>query len=298
MEEKHYYHVFANGDDAKSFVICEADFVFQFNLVGICAFVSGVIVLAFSIEESHPHFLLYGTLEQCNRFMERYRHATLVHIASTRGSAEDVVLDFEKIIIDSEDYLRNVAAYVIIQPTKDGKRVMYYDYKWGTGSMYFRPDDHVPLWVCDKGVVSEVKHLEDLGRREKQTVCSSVKLPYEWKVVHGLILPDNYIEVKMFESIFRTHNCFRVFAGAGKNQLQTILSSMASVRGVMMEDREANSVCKDMCLELFGIIDTRKLNVNQRVRLAEALRKEYNLSKRQLATLCRLPKAEIEKYLL
>ena len=43
--EKHFYHFYANGDDAKNFIISERDFIFQFNLVGICAYEKGVSVV-------------------------------------------------------------------------------------------------------------------------------------------------------------------------------------------------------------------------------------------------------------
>jgi len=42
MDSNHYFHLFANGDDAKSFISSEEDYVFQFNLVGVCAFLSGI----------------------------------------------------------------------------------------------------------------------------------------------------------------------------------------------------------------------------------------------------------------
>lgn len=60
-----YFHMYANGDDAKEFVISEDDYRFQFNLVGVCAYNSGAEVLAFSIEDSHPHIFLFGTIDIC-----------------------------------------------------------------------------------------------------------------------------------------------------------------------------------------------------------------------------------------
>jgi len=306
MDSNHYFHLFANGDDAKSFISSEEDYVFQFNLVGVCAFLSGIQVLAFSLEESHPHFLLYGTFEQCREFIRRYRRATLTHIGMTRNSSSDVVLDFETLTIKDEDYLRNVAAYVVIQSTKDGKQTMYYDYKWGTGSMYFRTGVHIPLWLINGGDGGrggdglrffEAVRFGDLTRREKQAMSSNVKLPQEWLTVNGLILPENYVNVKMYEKIFRTHNCFRVFTGAGRNQIQSVLSTMSDVRGITMEDLEARQKCREMSKRLFGVYDTRLLDLKSRLVLAEALKKEYKISRRQLATLCRLPKSEIDKYL-
>lgn len=297
MEEKFYFHLFANGDDAKAFIICYEDFVFQFNLVGVCAYVSGIEVLAFNLEESHPHLLLYGTLKQCAMFMWRYRHSTVTHIGKTRGTIEGVIFRLEKIIIDSEGYLRNVAAYVIIQPTKDGKRIMHYDYKWGTGSMYFRDEAHIPIWQFDnEGQILATKAYAELHTHEQEAISSKTKLPDNWKIVKGLILPDNYINIKRYEDIFRTHNCFRVFGGAGKNQINNVILKMSEIRGINMDDSEARKVCHELCLSIFGTTDRRSLNVNQRMELAAELKKKYHLSIRQLSVLCFLPENEIAKY--
>ncbi|MBQ7640361.1 MAG: hypothetical protein IJS91_05160 [Bacteroidales bacterium] len=68
MDAFHYYHYCAKGADAQNFILCEADFKAVFNIIAVCAAVSGAIVVSFSIEDTHPHILLYGTLEQCARF--------------------------------------------------------------------------------------------------------------------------------------------------------------------------------------------------------------------------------------
>jgi len=67
MKNFNFYHLFANGADASNFIASEQDFVYQFNLVGISAHNTKAKVVAFSIEETHPHFLLYGTSRKCIR---------------------------------------------------------------------------------------------------------------------------------------------------------------------------------------------------------------------------------------
>ena len=84
---KNYYHMFANGDDAKNFIISERDYIFEFNLIGICAHEKGVKVLSFSIEDSHPHALLYGTEKDCKSFRTTYELSSLRHIAAKSSTA-------------------------------------------------------------------------------------------------------------------------------------------------------------------------------------------------------------------
>lgn len=294
---KQYYHFFANGDDAKNFITSERDFIFEFNLVGICAYEKGVTVLSFSIEDSHPHGLLFGTEKDCQSYKIQYEISSLRHIAATRGSCDGVRFNCELLLVDDEDYLRNVGTYSIVQPTKDGKPVMFYDYKWGTGSMYFRPEGSIPIWQMspDGQLLSAVRY-GDISAREKRRICGRHTIPDDWLICNGLILPNNYVDVKGFEQIYRTYNCYRAFCGAGNKQLSVVQEKMASARGIMMDDMEARHKCKDVAYELFMEKDSRRMNVDQRLALARELRVRYHLSYRQLSSLTYLPEGEIAKY--
>ena len=141
--------MFANGDDSRNFIISPKDFYAAFNRIGVCAANSSAQVVSFSIEDTHPHVLLFGTEHDCIKFKNAYLLSTLRYIAANRGSLYDVILNYELYPVKSEDYLRNVAVYTIIQATKDGKKVMPYDYIWGSGSLYFRTDNSHPIWGAD-----------------------------------------------------------------------------------------------------------------------------------------------------
>ena len=294
---KNYYHMFANGDDAKNFIISERDYIFEFNLIGICAHEKGVKVLSFSIEDSHPHALLYGTEKDCKSFRTTYELSSLRHIAATRGSCDNVKLRCEITLIEDEDYLRNVGVYSIIQPTKDGKSIMFYDYRWGSGSLYFRPEHHIPLWMVGKdgGTIPPVRY-DSLSARERRRICGRHSIPDDWLICDGIILPTNYVDIKGFEDIYHTYNCYRAFCGAGSKQLSVVQEGMASVRGLLMDDMEARQKCMDIAFELFRMRDPRKMDLQQRLLLAKELRHRFHLSTRQLATLARLPEGEISKY--
>lgn len=75
-----------------------------------------------------------------------------------------------------------------------------------------------------------------------------------------------------------------------------MLAKMAEYRGVMMEDIEARRVCGDLCRQLFGTRDARRLDTNRRIHLAQQLRKQYRLTLRQISTLVRLPESEIRAF--
>lgn len=290
--------MYADGDDARNFIICEEDFRATFNIVGVCAWNCNVIVLAFSIEDSHPHLLIYGFYEDCVKFKEMFEKTVLHHIVSTRNSADNVVLNCDLDQVSDEGYLKNLGGYVIVQATKDGKKVMQYDYLWGTGSMYFRGSKHIPIWLIDEeGKVRTPTRIGDLTVRERrELLCSKRQVCDDWLVCNGILLPDNYVNVKMFEDIYQTHNTFRVFSCASTKAMDQVRNRMAERRGVLLEDLEARKLCEEICMESFGKKTARHLSTTQRIAVARQLRRRYHLAVRQIATLSRLPEGEVLKY--
>ena len=295
-----YFHVCANGADARNFILCEADYYAAFNLVAVCAANTPVRVVSFSIEDSHPHFLLWGTEEDCTRFKVLYETQYIHYAAATRKGGADLRLHCELYPIgDDEDYLLNVAVYTIIQATKDGKAVMPYDYPWGTGCLVFRKGFYVPVWQFDaRGNICQPVPFGSLGTRARRALLHSQQwsIPDNWLVCNGLILPSNYVDVARFESIYGTHNRFRVFLSSPRKREEMMLARMAEQRGVTLEDLEARKKCGDTCKFLYGTRDPRRLDGPQRIRLAQQLRHRFKISFRQLATLVRLSETEVRTY--
>lgn len=299
METLRYYHLCADGNDAKNFIASEEDFVAATNIVGVCAANNDAAVVSFSIEDSHPHFLLFGCYAECLSFKTMFESTYLRHIVQSRGCGDDIILDMEIIEVKDESYLLNVGTYTIVQATKDGKKIMPFDYPWGSGSLYFRYAPYVEPWLFDKsGKICEPVRIGDMPEYAKASLLHSRKsVPDDWLVCNGVLLPSNYVDVSRFESIYKTCNCYRVFLSSGKNRDEAILQKMAEVRGVSVEDLEARRIAKETCAEIFGFKDVRRLSSTQRVSLAREIRKRHRISFRQLATIVRLPEDEIRKYI-
>lgn len=294
-----YFHLFANGDDAKNFITSIMDFEAAFNRVALCvALCPATRVLAYTIEETHPHFLIYGEWTDCIRFKKFYESLTLHYIVATRGNNDGVVFELELLPIRDEDHLLNTAAYILVQPTKDGKQVLPHYYKWGTASLYFKPKGYPLLWEFNEEWERiPSNRFGSLKERDKRRfVHSRYMVPDDWKICGNLILPTNFVEVERFESLFRSFNRFRTYMAAGKKQLESVTGSMAIARGVNLNDLEARAISRDVSQQLFGKKDSRSLNVSQRIELASRLRNDHHISVRQIATLVRLPESEIRKY--
>lgn len=298
MNYEHYFHMFANGNDAKNFITTEKEFKDAFNRFGVCAHISGATVVSCSVEDSHPHALLRGTLESCSKFKMLYESMSIRSIVQKRGSSDGVCLHCELDLVTDMQYLKNVAAYTIIQATKDGKAVMPYDYRYGTGALYFRNKYSILPWlVDDNGNVSPPLTFGSLTAREKASVvCSRRMVPDDWLVCNGFILPTNYVDITAFESIYLTHNSFRVYLASRRSADQQIMDRMSMTRGVSIEDLEARRLCSETCTKMFNKKTSRHLNTTERLQLARDLRNQYRLSFRQLSFLVRIPETELRKF--
>ena len=296
---KSYFHMFANGSEARNFITNEEEMKAAFNRIGVCSSLTQAEVVSFSIEDSHPHALLWGTLSECQKFKEYYENISIRSIARRRGSLDGVRLRCELYEVTDQSYLMNVAAYTIIQPTKDGKAIMPFDYLYGSGALYFRSNGVVFPWMIDnEGKLCQVELFKNLKSREKRRICgSTILIPGDWTVCNGFILPTNYIDIIRFQNIYKTHNCYRVFLSSGRDKYKEVLDKMVSVRGIMIDDIEARSICERTCAELFKHKGTRHVTPEQRLELATERRIRYHISIRQISTMVKVPEEEIRDYL-
>lgn len=295
---KNFYHLFANGDDAKNFITSEDEFRAAMNRVAVCSYLCHVTVVVATIEDSHPHFLLKGEMENINQFARKYTDLTTRYIARHRGSVDGVALNLEICQIVDDSYLKNAAAYIIVQPTKDGKSILPHDYLYGTGALYFRKKGSILPWDHDyNGHLHEKVELGTLPVRERWRICNTKEpMPPDWIIADGFIHPACYVDVKCLEDIYKTHNCYRAFTASSKSQDEIIRSTMASIRGINLDDIEARRICSEQCMRLFDRHSTKTLTVTQRLNLAQELRRMYRMSFRQLSTLVKIQESELRKY--
>ena len=300
MYQAQYFHLCADGHEAQNFILSTRDFVAAMNIVALCAANTGVIVVAFALEDTHPHFLLYGTFEECVKYKLLFETTYKHYAASTREDGARFRLEIELYPVNNnENALRNVAAYIVSQPTKDGKDIMPFDYRWSSGSLYFRKGYHIPVWLFDdSGNILKTEQFGVLSVDRKRAVNHSRRysLPDSWNVAGNLVLPSNYVDVERFESIYRTANCYRVYLAGSRKQDEEILNKISQIRGVLLEDTEAREVCGDECKMKFGTRDPRRLDSNDRLLLAQILRRQHNMTLRQIATVVRLPESEVRRY--
>lgn len=296
--KKKYYHFYSDGKLSAELFLSKADFVAALNRLAVCASrFPGVRIVAFTFEDTHVHLLLYCSEEEGKALCDLFKRLTMIYLSHTRGGKpEDLYIHFESEALEDEAYLKRVGAYVVIQPTKDGKGIMPYDYPWSSAPLYFRGEKVIPIWQVDRnGVVQQAKCLKELSYREKRKYLKTAfRLPEDWLVCNGIVLPLNYVDTSGFESIFGTHNAFRAFQSRSADN--DAIRHTALSRGVSLPDSEMRAACQEVCRELFGADTVRPLNSAQRLEVARRLRNRYLLSHKQLSRIVHVPLEEIERF--
>lgn len=294
-----YYHFYSDGKLAAELFLTKTDYVAALNRLAICAVTfRDVVVVAFTFEDTHVHMLLYCTEEKGRLFCAMFKKLTMMYISRTRnGKPAGLLIKFETEPIEDPDRLKRLGTYVVVQPTKDGKGVMPYDYPWGSAPLYFRGEKSVWPWRVDRnGDVQSPVSVGILSFKEKRKYFkTAASLPEEWLVCNGIILPSNYVDIKRFESIYGSHNAYRVFlakaGGLDNNQ------KVEMARGVSLSDYEMREACRTVCREIYGVVGVRSLNALQRLEVARRLRFRYVVSVKQLARIVHVPADELERFL-
>ena len=297
--KRKYYHFYSDGKLSAELFLSKSDYVAAMNRLAVCAArFPEVIIVAFTFEDTHVHLLLYCVEGEGKAFCDLFKRLTMIHISNMRGGKPPglrILFDVEG--IEEESYLKKVGVYVVVQPTKDGKGIMPYDYPWGSASLYFRGEKVIPLWCVDRyGVVQDTVRIGDMTCRErKKQFKTEVPLPEEWLACNGIILPSNYVDISRFEQIYRTHNTYRAFLSRSSDS--EMIRQAALVRGVSLPDYEMRDTCRKLCRDVFGVRDVRTLDSARRLELARHLRRCYLISNKQLSRIVHVPVEEIDRLL-
>ena len=114
MEKLHYnrsagyYHICSDGNFSSCIFQTEEDFKAAMNRVAVCAFKTGVVIVAFVLMDNHFHFEVYAKdYESCVRFANEFKRMTGQYIASQGGGRNALVsLPVQVIPVEDEDYVR------------------------------------------------------------------------------------------------------------------------------------------------------------------------------------------------
>lgn len=295
---KNVYHFYSDGDAVDLMFYGESDFIDGMNRI---FFTLGkycnVIILAFALMDTHIHFVLHGSFEECNRFIHEYINRTSQYIAFKHKDSRklgNVVISHQT--IGTSLYLKTVICYTLKNPVVAGLHYLYQNYPWSSGSLYFNHNNSwtSPLW---KHETDDGCHLlSEFSRREfQETFKTRVPIPEGTRILNGIIFPGDYVAYEVVERVFRSCKGFSYFLGKSKED--DVESQGGTISHLSIPIQEMRQHRDELCVEMFGENRLKLLTGYQRVKLARALKSKFNSSTKQISRLCGLVYDEVKDLL-
>lgn len=291
MGKKKFYHLFSDGFRADVLFQDRHAFVAGMNIVAQSFICSNIHILAFILMDNHVHFVLYGDLDECLRFKDKFVHKFGIWYHNKYSGKMLEALEFDIKELDDERYLLNSIAYVLRNGIAAGYAYCPEDYPWSSAGLYLRRpgklDEISEHWMS----ISELS-----VRKRRNLMHSRAELPLEWKVTpDGYIWPGNYVDYALVDKLYRTSRSFTFFMGQSKED--EINKSLGMHDSVSLPDIELRAKAVGHSMNLFGSASLRSLSIPQRLSLAKDLRKTYRCSPKQIARIVHLNQIYIKEFL-
>ena len=289
---KNCWHFSTDGNAVDAMFENEEDFIAGMNRVYVVVQGYNVVILAFSLMDTHVHFILYGTFEECNRFMHDYVHRSSWYISVThqeRNKLDKVPINHQP--VEDDFYLKTVICYTLKNAPVGGIMFNALDYPWSSGPLYFRRPGYwsSPRWMdgVETGQVMGSEQRKSALRTKNASISHTV-VP----MIGPLVFPGEYVAYELVERLFKTCKSFNYFFCITKEEDVDARGGSISLLSIPMQEmrQHKNEVCK----ELFGQQSVKGLSTEQRLRLARTLRARYNSSLKQIVRLSGLVYDEVK----
>ena len=274
---KGYYHVSSHGLEKNDIFKNKADFIAGMNDVALCVLGLDVVVLAFCLMSNHFHFVLYGTYNKCQAFSEEYKRRCAMRMRYANGDVQglkDVYVQLD--LIDNQEYLENVIAYVLRNPLAAGILIMPFHYPWSTASLYFSGKENVG------------KRLNDMSERKRRTILKShSNVPDSYMVDDsGMILPQCYVDYAAVEKIFRhPARLLMMIARKIENDVEV---KFGLGDWVNLTDQEILTQLPELIKMEFKKESIAQLTVEQRLKLCLQMKRNFGAGIKQISRLIHL----------
>lgn len=282
MGKKRFYHLFSDGFRTDVLFEDKKAFIAGMNIVALCFLKCNVSILAFCLMDNHVHFILYGTLEECEKFRDKFLQRFGIWYSNRHSSKILETIDFDIKLMEDERYILNSIAYVLRNPIAAGYVYCVYDYPWSSGSLYFRHPD-----VMEE-ITSSWKSISDLSLRDQfRSFHTQMHLPTEWKITpYGYLWPGNYVDFTFVQKLYKTSKSFTYFMGQGKEE--EINRRLDIDTAAELPEIELREKAVALCLALFKTSNMRRLDITKRLAVGKELRKIYRCSAKQIARIIHL----------
>lgn len=273
-----YWHVFTNGRDTPLLFASPDDFVFVMNVIAQAAacYFAEIKLITFAVMNNHFHFVISAHGDgSIHSFFDLLKK----RLSRSMPLVKPVTLNLKR-ITDLKS-LRNNIVYVNRNGYVANPDCTPFNYPWGSGRFYFND--------CNSGGTPYSDFYADFKR--KMFRGREPKLPVDWLVRDGYIVPGSYCAVKFGMSLFR--DAHHYFSMVSKN-----VEAYSGV-AVEIDDREylTDSELFEQLLriirERYAQTSLKTLSGAQKQDLARCLHYDFRSSNAQIRRLLGLSHYEI-----
>lgn len=251
----------------------EQDFKTGMNYVAALAAVFPVFILAFILMSNHVHFVLMGTKEDVETFINELKRRYAQYIQNRYGSAKflkDNHVDIQLIPFEDEATERAIA-YVLMNSVAANICSHPTQYPWGSGAVYFNA-------TTPKGT-----RVDTLSKRELYRLMHSKSvLPKHWLVGEdGYILPSSYVRTDYVEQLYRKPSRLDFFlrnSSKARRRLESGPEAQASFK-----DQTILAALPELCWALYGTSSFLALPEEHKREVLRQLRFRFSSNVHQLA---------------
>ena len=279
-----FYHVCTNGTMLPWMFKDEVDFSAGINRIGVCKIISGVEVWAYTLMDNHVHFLLYGTLEMCKLYIDRYKFLTGMWISHSHNQFKHIkCLPVSIIPLKSDEDILETIAYIDRNAMLGGYSGLPFNYPWSSAKFLF----------CDlKHSLKSSSHVErrvkDYSRNQLRDILKTrVVLPEDWIIGStGMLNPACFIEWEKVENLFKSPARYLYYVTKkleGKINLALDQGAKSFV-----PDKDLRIITSNLSKEMFRHDDVRTLDVKSRLMVARILKRDYASTTKQISRMLHL----------
>ena len=288
------WHFYTDGSAVDVMFYDEQDFVCAMNRIYVTVLCHNVVILAFALMDTHVHFVLYGELEDCIRFMQEYIRRTSQHIEQRHGDQKKLAgAKVSHQPVKDEKYLKTVLCYVLKNPPVGGLNYNALDYPWSSAPLYFRRPG---LWTSPEWTDPFSSNKYQIGNRSlndrRALLQTRKRIPLDTHMIGNIVFPGEYVAYEIVERLFRTCRSFHFFMCTARED--DVESREGYISQLTMPIQELRQHRQQLCYEMFRTKLTHGLDMQQRLRLARAIKARFNSSSKQIAKVCGLIYSEVK----
>ena len=286
MEGRHYYHAASKGLEADVLFSSEEQFKAGMNRVGFCRLsVPQVMVIAFVLMDNHVHFILYGSYEDCMRFMAQYRRLTEIWLTHNCPSEGSKPWDYDCWLIPNREKLQEKICYVLRNPLAAGMGVLPTSYRWGSGPLMF--SGKLQAW----GKFNRIGETTEYMRRKM--FGTKLEIPADWMSTDdNMLWPGSYVDYRRAEAAFGGTAGF-MYELNRKNE--DVINQEMYGNEISLPDTDVMAILEKRSESEFGITDLSLLSVPQRLDLCRLVRKSHGINLKQLGRILHIRQLDLKK---